>query len=449
MAVTIVAWSVISALGGLVPTAAFVLLVVIRASLGFGQAVTDPSGSSVIADYYGTERRGKAFSIQQCLSYVGLGMGLAIGGALGPLFHGQGWRVAFFVSLFPGLVVAYMCWRLPEPSRGTADRAHVTHSDEMELAEDERAAALPARFRALPRRHGRRLRQDIGTILRIPTMRYALVGVSTVGFVVTAVATWMPNFYQNQLHLTQQAANGTFGALAVLGGIPGTLIGGRIADRLGEPVPRARGSSSRPSASSSAPRSSWSRSSRCPSPWCSWCSSLGFLAATACVPALRAGLVGRGAGPGARGRASAPSTWPRSSSASAAAPLVTSAIAAQFGDNYRTAFLIILPIAFVGAGCLLLARTHIEKDAAKVFEAVVMAMAAHQAEEAACRPATPARRARPTACRVRSVTTRRRPPTGTRGRRSPRARRPSPSRRRTPGGRRPRPRCSPCGRRRR
>src|SRR3974390_2096456 len=125
MAVTIVLWSFISALGGLVPTAAFGLLVVIRASLGFGQAITDPSGSSVVADYYGTERRGRAFSIQQCLSYVGLGMGLAIGGAIGPLFHGQGWRVAFLVSLFPGLVVAWLCWRLPEPSRGTADRAPV------------------------------------------------------------------------------------------------------------------------------------------------------------------------------------------------------------------------------------------------------------------------------------------------------------------------------------
>ena len=67
----------------------------------------------------------------------------------------------------------------------------------------------------------------------------------------------------------------------------------------------------------------------------------------------------------------------------AAAPIVTSAIAAQFGDNYRTAFLIILPIAFLGAGCLMLARRHIERDAAKVFEAVVMAMAAQQAAEAA------------------------------------------------------------------
>ena len=268
MAVTIALWSVISALGGVVPTTAFGLLVVIRASLGFGQAVTDPSGSSVIADYYGTERRGRAFSIQQCLSYVGLGMGLAIGGALGPLFDGKGWRLAFFVSLFPGLVVAYLCWRLPEPSRGSADRAHVSHSDEMELADDDGPPLFPQGFGHFLGDMVDGLRRDVGTILRIPTMRYALVGVSTVGFVVTAVATWMPNFYENQLHLTQQAANGTFGALAILGGIPGTIIGGRIADD-GCTGSSGRGSSSRPCASSSARRSSWSRSSRWPLPSCS------------------------------------------------------------------------------------------------------------------------------------------------------------------------------------
>ena len=381
MAVTIVAWSIISAVGGLVPTAAFGLLVVVRSSLGFGQAITDPSGSSVIADYYGTERRGKAFSIQQCLSYVGLGVGLAVGGAIGPLFHGQGWRVAFFVSLFPGLLIAYFCWRLPEPSRGSADRAHVLGSDEMELAAELDGPPLfPAGFRRFLADMADGLRKDVGTILRIPTMRYALVGVSTVLFVVTAVATWMPNYYQNQLHLTQQASNATFGALAILGGIPGTLIGGRIADRW---VSRFLGA-------------------RVVIPAVCICTSaslfmvsfvsttfavvfvvqlVGFLAATACVPALRAGLSDaapahlRGTGFGAFNLASVVF-------GSAAAPLVTSAIAAEFGNNYRTAFLIILPVAFLGAGCLLLARRHIERDAAKVFEAVATAMAAQQAEEA-------------------------------------------------------------------
>jgi hypothetical protein len=58
-------------------------------------------------------------------------------------------------------------------------------------------------------------------------------------------------------------------------------------------------------------------------------------------------------------------------------------VASQFDNDYRTAFLIVMPIAFVGAACLLLARRHIEKDSAKVFEAVVRAMAANEAEEAA------------------------------------------------------------------
>ena len=151
MAVTIALWSLISALGGVVPTTAFGLLVVIRASLGFGQAVTDPSGSSVIADYYGTERRGQAFSIQQCLSYVGLGMGLAIGGALGPLFDGKGWRLAFFVSLFPGLVVAFLCWRLPEPSRGSGGPSPRDAQRRDGAGGQQRAAAVPPGIPALPR----------------------------------------------------------------------------------------------------------------------------------------------------------------------------------------------------------------------------------------------------------------------------------------------------------
>jgi MFS family permease len=353
---------------------------VVRASLGFGQAVTDPSGSSVIADYYGTERRGRAFSIQQCLSYVGLGMGLAIGGAIGPLFDGRGWRVAFFVSLFPGLVVAYLCWRLPEPSRGTADRAHVTHSDEMELADGDGPPLFPRGFGHFLGDMVDGLRRDVGTILRIPTMRYALVGVSTVGFVVTAVATWMPTFYQNQLHLSQQASNGAFGALAVLGGIPGTIVGGRIADRW---VNRVLGARVVIPAVLIMISAALFMVSFVPMPFALVfvVQLLGFLAATACVPALRAGLSDaapaqvRGAGFGAFNLASVVF-------GAAAAPIVTSAIAAQFGDDYRTAFLLILPIAFLGAWCLMLARTHIEEDASKVFEAVVLAMAAQQAQDA-------------------------------------------------------------------
>jgi MFS family permease len=383
MAVTLVGWSIISAVGGLVPTDLFFLLVLIRGSLGFGQAVTDPSGSSVIADFYGTERRGKAFSLQQCMSFVGLGLGLGIGGALGPLLHGSGWRLAFFVSLLPGLVVAYLCWKLPEPSRGTADRAHVAHreGDQMEVATPERIPLFPHGFRRFVRDMGDGLRQDVKTILRIPTMRYALVGVSTVGFVVTAVATWIPNFYEDQLGRSQSSSIGVFAVLAVAGGIPGTLIGGWMADRW---VSRFLGARVVIPAVCIFISASLFMISFIPMSFglVFVFQLLGFMSATACVPPLRAGLSDaapaslRGAGFGAFNLASVVF-------GSAAAPLVTSIVATEFNSNFRTAFLIVMPIAFLGAGCLLLARKHIEPDAAKVFEAVVMAMAANQAQEAA------------------------------------------------------------------
>jgi len=383
MAVTLVAWSIISAIGGLVPTDIFFLLVLIRGSLGFGQAVTDPSGSSVIADFYGTERRGKAFSLQQCLSFVGLGLGLGIGGVLGPLFHGSGWRVAFFVSLIPGLAVAYMCWKLPEPSQGTADRSHVLHGegDEMEVADEVRPPLFPHGLKHFVADMAQGLRQDVRTILTIPTMRYALIGVSTVGFVVTAVATWIPNFYENQLGQSQQSAIGVFAVLAVLGGIPGTLIGGRMADRW---VTKFLGARVVIPAVCIFISASLLMISFIPMPFglVFVFQLLGFMAATACVPPLRAGLSDaapaqvRGAGFGAFNLASVVF-------GSAAAPLVTSIVATAFGNNFRTAFLILMPIAFPGAAFLLLARKHIEKDAAKVFEAVVTAIAANQAQEAA------------------------------------------------------------------
>ncbi len=304
-----------------------------------------------------------------------------IGGALGPLFGGQGWRVAFFVSIIPGLAVAWMCWRLPEPSRGTADRAHVTHSDAMEVSDQKLEKLFPHGVRVFTREMISGLNRDMRVIINIPTLRYALVGVSTVGFVVTAVGTWMPSFYQNQLGLTQTKATTTFGLLLVVGGIPGTIGGGWVADRWVNRVMGARVVI--PAVCMLVSASLFVLSfTRIPHGLVFLLQLLGLLAATAAVPALRAGLSDaspaqvRGAGFAAFNLASVVF-------GAAAAPLVTAAVASQFDNNYRTAFLIVMPIAFVGAAFLLMARRHIEEDSAKVFEAVVTAMAANQAEEAA------------------------------------------------------------------
>lgn len=377
MAVTIAAWSLVSALGGLVPVGAFGLLVAMRGALGFGQAVTDPSGSSLLADYYGIERRGQAYSVQQCLIYVGLGLGLAIGSIFVTLFPHNGWRLAFFFSIIPGLAIAACCWYLPEPRRGTADRAHVTDEVGMEV-ETARPPLFPHGFRRFVRDMATGLRADVRTILAIPTMRYALVGVSTILFVVTAVSTWMPTMYERQFLLKPGQANLAFGALVIVGGIPGTLIGGAMADRW---IHRFLGARVVIPGVCITISGALFMVSFIPMPLAPVIAIqlVAFLAAAASVPALRAGLSDavpahvRGTGFGAFNVASVVF-------GAAAAPIVTSAIATQFGGNYRVAFTIVMPITFIGAAFLLAARRHIEDDTAKIFEAVVTAMAAEEAE---------------------------------------------------------------------
>src|SRR5262249_39308873 len=107
---TVMGWSAIT----MVTAAAsnFATLVGLRALLGFGQAVTDPSAASLLSDYYPTEQRGRVFSNQQVMVFIGIGLGIALGGAVGDAF---GWRAAFVVVGPPSMLVALLAYRLHEP----------------------------------------------------------------------------------------------------------------------------------------------------------------------------------------------------------------------------------------------------------------------------------------------------------------------------------------------
>ncbi|TML65642.1 MAG: MFS transporter [Actinobacteria bacterium] len=374
---TVVAWSGLTALGGVAPN--FATLVGLRAALGFGQAITEPSAASLLSDYYPTEQRGRAFSIQQIMLIAGFGLGIGVGGAVGATL---GWRWAFVVVGGPGMLVAALAYRLREPKRGAADRLHVgiVDDDDADVETEIAHGLFDEGFGTFMRDMAQGLRADLRTIWGITTMRYALVGVSALLFTINAVGTWLPQFYERQLHVANGRAEGYVGIMVILGGVPGILLGGRLADRY---ATRVRGARVAIPAYCILVGTTFFTISllRVPFAPAFALEVIGFFVITMAIPGLRAGLSDaipanlRGAGFGAFNLVSV-------IFGGAAAPLIVSVLSQTFGDNLRTAFLIIMPPVYVGAWILLRAREHLDADAMKIFEAVLTAMQEQQERDA-------------------------------------------------------------------
>lgn len=361
---TVVAWSGVTMLTAASQT--FGQLVAGRAVLGFGQAITEPSANSLISDYYPTEQRGSAFSVQQIMGIVGFGVGIALGGAIGSQF---GWHWAFIVVGPPGFVIAALAYRLREPRRGHGDRLHLGITDD-ESTPDEHRRLFEHGIRRFLVDMITGLRDDLRVILSIPTLKFALVGVGAFMFTITGIGAWLPEFHRRFSGLTQEQATAAVGLIVLAGGIPGLLLGGRIADRY---MHRIRGARVVVPAYCIALGTALFTISYLPMPFAvSFLLELvGMFTVWIAVPALRAGLADavpahlRGAGFGAFNLVSIVF-------GAAAAPIIVGALADVF--NLRIAFLLVSPPVFLGAYVLYRARDHLDADAAKIFEAVVRAM---------------------------------------------------------------------------
>ncbi len=352
------------------------MLVGFRSALGFGQAVTEPSAASLIGDYYPPVQRGKAFSIQQVMLLAGTGVGVGLGGLIGTTL---GWRPALVIVAIPGLLVSILVFRLREPKRGTADLMAAIGGGEIEHHEGDHVDLFEHGFAQFVRDMWDGLKADMRTILNIRTMRYALVGVAALLFTVTAIAAWLPQFYERQLHAPEGRGEGIFFLIVVLGGIPGVLLGGRIADRY---APKLTGGRLALPAiflfigtgffcvSYVIHADEYTMSAIIP---CFLLELVGLFIVTLAIPGLRAGLTDaipahlRGTGFGAFNLVSVVFGM-------AAAPFIVGALSSAFDDNLRVAFLIVSPFSFIGALVLYRARRFLDEDMQKIMMAVLTAL---------------------------------------------------------------------------
>lgn len=221
---TLLSWSALSAFAA--ASVNYLHLFFARAMLGVGQAVDDPSSTSLLADYYPARMRGKVFSVQQVMTFIGGGLGLGLGGFVGSTL---GWRWAFLLVGAPGSVVAFLVFKLRNPGRGESDLG-ATPVEMGGMVQETRRHSEES-LSQFVLHAARELFSEIRMIFRIRTMRYILVGVGTLLFTVSGVGYWLAVYHQRYSGLSVGQATAVTAGVLAFGGIIGTLAGGFLADR--------------------------------------------------------------------------------------------------------------------------------------------------------------------------------------------------------------------------
>jgi MFS family permease len=196
-------WSLATLFSGF--AASYIQLFLSRAAVGIGEASYYPAGTSLVSDYFPQEQRGRVMSIWGAGSVFGIAVAYAGGGYVADHF---GWRTAFFIAAAPGLLLAFLAFTMREPLRGSMERVGP----------------------ALKRTTDASIRTFIN-LMRIPTLRAAILAQSVLYFVLASNAFWLPTVLHRRFDMSVTSAGLLSGGVLVAGGLIGTLLGGWLADR--------------------------------------------------------------------------------------------------------------------------------------------------------------------------------------------------------------------------
>jgi len=166
--------------------------------VGIGEATFSIFAPAVLADFYPERDRNRVLSIFYLAIPVGAALGYLAGGEMGSAW---GWRTPFFVCAIPGLAIAALYAGFGrEPVRGASDHLRETAD-----------------------------RATVAGLFRNPAFLTASMGLATLTFAMGGISAWVPTFLHRVAGLSVAKSSLTVGAITVIDGIAGTLIGGWIA----------------------------------------------------------------------------------------------------------------------------------------------------------------------------------------------------------------------------
>ncbi len=203
IAAVLLSWGVVAALTATVRN--YGQFLAARATLGFAEAIDNPASSSLIADYYPATARGRAYGAVRVAPLLGTAVGTGLGGLVASTL---GWRWAFVLIGVPGSLLALAVLRLPNPQRGLQEGTNPI-----------RAAS------------NRSMREQVRSLWSTPSLRRIALGLGSVG-VVIGIGFWSPSFFERHYAMSTSAAAGATSFYILGGGIIGTWLGARRADRV-------------------------------------------------------------------------------------------------------------------------------------------------------------------------------------------------------------------------
>ena len=177
-----------------------------HAILGIGEASLGIYAPALLADYFPEEQRNRVLTIFYTAIPVGAAIGYLVGEVIGAKY---GWRMPFYVSAAPGLLIALLIlFFLREPARGASDTGS--------KAPTQKGFAA---FRG----------QALGLIVNARYM-LASLGMAMVTFSMGGISAWMPAFLQRS-GFSANSVGITLGGITAGCGLGGTAIGGWLAQR--------------------------------------------------------------------------------------------------------------------------------------------------------------------------------------------------------------------------
>jgi len=197
IAVGLAVWSLFTGLTGFAWD--FWSLFFFRLMVGVGEATLGPAAISLLSDYFPPTKRATVTSIYSMGIALGAGFAAFFGGLIGQYY---GWRAAFYLLGFPGILLAVFVFLLREPARTQNPNPSEAQYSSVDW---------------------KRLISNKSFILLC--LGYAFLGLAT-----NNLSIWGATFY-TRLHKFDLATIGFWGGiLTLVAGIPATIFGGAIAD---------------------------------------------------------------------------------------------------------------------------------------------------------------------------------------------------------------------------